>query len=748
MLPHNMKPHDMKPSGMSALAASLPGKLMSAAVSRRRFLIGAAATGSGLAIGFKALPLAAEGGEAAAANPFQSYLEIAEDGRVTVLSSQFEVGQGSYHGLATLVVEELDCDWNDVDVRGVAGDLAVYGNLAWGGAAQGTGGSTSMATSWDRYRQAGATAKVLLKTAAAEAWGVPAEEIEAEGGVLRHAGSGNEASYGTLATAAAALPVPSDVALKAPEEWSQIGNPDVLRYDRVGKTDGTQDFTLDVQLPGMLTAAMIHPPKFGATLVSFDGEAAKALPGVVEVVAVPRGIAVVAEDTWSAINATYAVEAEWDESEAETRGSAEILSEYRELAGQEPMALARDDGDFEAALAEADRVIEARYEFPFLAHAALEPLNAVAHMNEEGTLEVWGGHQIPGFYQYLSAQIAELPPERVKMHVLKTGGSFGRRAVGDGDVVAEAVSVAKALDWRAPVKVQWTRENDMRGGRYRPAYVHRLRAGLDAEGRLIAWDNHIVGQSIVSGTPFEGLIQNGVDNTSVEGSSTLPYAIPNLRVGLTTTDVKVPVLWWRAVGSTHTAYATEVFLDEVAEAAGADPVQYRLDMLQDHPRHAEVLRRAAEQAGWGGELPEGHFHGVSLHESFASYVAQVAEVSVEGGQVRVHKVVCAVDCGIPINPDTIRAQMEGGIGFGLGSILQEEVTLVAGEVDQGNYDGYRPLRISQMPEVEVVIIDSPASPTGVGEPGTPPIGPAVANAVYRATGRRVRELPFEKGLTA
>lgn len=743
-----MLPHAMTPNAMTRHTAGLPGKLMSAAVSRRRFLIGAAATGGGLAIGFKALPLAAESGEAAAAaNPFQSYLEIAEDGRVTVLSSQFEMGQGSYHGLATLVVEELDCDWNDVDVVGAAGSLEAYGNLAWGGTAQGTGGSTSMATSWDRYRQAGATAKAMLKTAAADAWGVPAEEIEAEAGVLRHAASGNEASYGAFAAAAAAVPVPSDVALKTPEEWTQIGNPDVLRYDRVGKTNGSQDFTLDVQLPGMLTAAMIHPPKFGAKLVSFDGEAAKALPGVVEVVAVPRGIAVVAEDTWSAINATYAVEAEWDESEAETRGSAEILSEYRELAGQEPMALARDDGDFEAALAGADRVIEARYEFPFLAHAALEPMNAVAHMTEDGTLEVWGGHQIPGFYQYLSSQVAELPPERVKMHVLKTGGSFGRRAVGDGDVVVEAVSVAKALGWRAPVKVQWTRENDMRGGRYRPAYVHRLRAGLDAEGRLIAWDNHIVGQSIVSGTPFEGLIQNGIDNTSVEGSSTLPYAIPNLRVGLTTTDVKVPVLWWRAVGSTHTAYATEVFLDEVAEAAGADPVQFRLDMLQDYPRHAEVLRRAAEQAGWGGDLPEGHFHGVSLHESFASYVAQVAEVSVEDGQVRVHKVVCAVDCGVPINPDTIRAQMEGGIGFGLGSILQEELTLVAGEVDQGNYDSYRPLRISQMPEVEVVIIDSAASPTGVGEPGTPPIGPAVANAVYRATGRRVRELPFEKGLT-
>ncbi|MGP1253520.1 MAG: molybdopterin cofactor-binding domain-containing protein [Kiloniellales bacterium] len=737
----------MRAHAMLSHAATLPKKLVNAPLSRRRFLVGAAATGAGIAVGFRAVPLAAEGEAIGPTSPFQSYLEIGEDGQVTVFSSQFEMGQGAYHGLATLVVEELDCDWNDVQVVGASGNLATYGNIMWGGTAQGTGGSTSMATSWDRYRQAGATAKAMLKAAAAEAWGVSAEEIEVEAGMLRHAAGGHEAGFGELAAAAASQPVPGEVALKTPAEWTQIGNPEVLRYDRVGKTDGTQDFTLDVQLPGMLTAAMIHPPKFGATLVSFDGEAAKAMPGVVDVVAVPRGIAVVAEDTWSAINATWSVEAEWDETEAEARGSAEIMSEYRALASQAPTALARDDGDFDAALAEAAQVIEASYEFPYLAHAALEPMNAVARMNEDGTLEVWGGHQIPDFYQYLSSQIAEIPPEQVRMHVLKTGGGFGRRAVGDGDVVVEAVSVAKALGWRAPVKVQWTRENDMRGGRYRPAYVHRLRAGLDDEGRLVAWDNHIVGQSIVSGTPFEGLIQNGIDNTSVEGSSTLPYAIPNLRVGLTTTDVKVPVLWWRAVGSTHTAYATEVFMDEVIEAAGADPVQFRLDLLQEHPRHAEVLRLAAEAAGWGNDLPEGRFHGVALHESFASYVAQIAEVSVEDGQVRVHKVVCAVDCGVPINPDTIRAQMEGGIGFGLGSILQEELTLTAGEVDQGNYDGYRPLRISQMPEIEVVIVDSPASPTGVGEPGTPPIGPAVANAVYRATGRRVRQLPFEKGLT-
>ena len=379
----------------------------------------------------------------------------------------------------------------------------------------------------------------------------------------------------------------------------------------------------------------------------------------------------------------------------------------------------------------------------------MEPLNAVARMNEDGTLEIWGGHQLPDLYQYLAAVTADIDPQKVRLHIMKSGGGFGRRAVADGDVVVESVAIAKAIGWQAPVKVQWTRENDMRGGRYRPAYVHKLRAGLDADGKLIAYEDHIVGQSIVKGTPFESaLVHNGVDHTSVEGASNLPYKVPNLSVGLTTTDVKVPVLWWRSVGSTQNAYAGEVFIDEVAEAAGADPVEFRLGLLTDKPRHAEVLRLAAEKAGWGKPLPEGRQHGVAVHESFASFVAQVAEVSVDGGDIRVHRVVCAVDCGTAINPDTIRAQIEGGIGFGLGAIMSEEITLTGGEVDQGNFDSYEPLRIDAMPEVEVHIVQSDAPPTGVGEPGVPPIGPAVANAVFRATGRRLRMLPFRKGMTA
>lgn len=713
-------------------------------LTRRGFLIAAAATATGFAIGFRP---GASGADAGTTNPFQAYLEIAEDGSVTILSSQFDMGQGSYHGIATLVVEELGAAWSQIDVIGASGNIALYGNVAWGGAAQGTGGSSSMVTSWDRYRRAGATAKAMLITAAATDWGVPAHEITLTEGVLAHAASGRSAPMGQFARAAAMLPVPGDVALKDRGKWTQIGNADVRRYDRVGKTRGEQEFTIDVTLPGMLTAVMIHPPKFGATVAGLDAEAAKASPGIVDVVAIPRGVAVVGRDMWSALQARDLVTITWDESQAETRGSDEILSEYRTLSQQVPQAMARQDGDVEAALAQAETVFESTFEFPYLAHAALEPLNAVAHRNAEGIVEIWGGHQIPDLYQYLASEAAGTTPDKVRLHVMKTGGGFGRRAVSDGDVVVEAVAIAKALNWQAPVKVQWTRENDMRGGRYRPAYVHRMRAGVDAEGRITAWDNHIVGQSIVTGGPFAGMIQNGIDPTSVEGSSNLPYAIPNLSVGLTTTDVKVPVLWWRAVGSTHTAYATEVFLEEIIQSLGADSVAYRLDLLKDHPRHADVLTLAAEKAGWGRELPAGHHLGVAVHESFQSYVAQIAEVSMDGEDVRVHRVTVAVDVGTAINPDTIRAQVEGGVGFGLGSILQENLTLTGGEVDQGNYDSYTPLRIDRMPHVDVHIVASEVPPTGIGEPGVPPIGPAVANAVFKATGRWIRTLPFTKGMT-
>ena len=739
----------MIPKLMQSIA--LPAARVEA--SRRQFLIGALAAGTGIAVGFhllRASPAEAAGGTPAAegTHSFSPYVTIDGDGKVTVLSSQFEMGQGSYNGIATLVAEELDADWSTIDVKGASGNVKAYGNIAFGGTMQGTGGSTSMVTSWERYRKAGAAARAMLVAAAASEWGVNADEITVENGVLSHP-SGKSGGFGALAAKAATMPVPGDVKLKQPGEWKLIGNAGLKRFDSARKANGTEQYTIDVKLPGLLTAVMIHPPLFGARAKSFDASAARAVKGVVDVVETPRGIAVVGEHMWAAIKGREAVKVEWDDTAAEKRGTQELMSTYRDLARKSPAAVARKDGDAEAEFAKAAKVLEANFEFPYLAHAAMEPLNAVARMNEDGTLEIWGGHQFTDVYQKLAGDVAGIAPEKVRLHVMKTGGSFGRRAVFDGDVIVEAVHVAKAIGFRAPVKMQWTREDDMRAGRYRPAYVHSLKAGIDASGKLVAWSDHIVGQSIVAKTAFEGMVKNGVDPTSVEGAHNLPYAIPNQTVGLTSTEVGVPVLWWRSVGSTHTAFAAETFLDEVAEAAGRDPVEFRLSMLEPGSRHAIALKLAAEKAEWEKPLPEGRFRGVALAESFGSVVAQIAEVSTDGnGGIKVERVVAAVDCGLAVNPDQVRAQVEGGIGFGLGAILGEEVTLTDGQVDQGNFDTYTPLRIDAMPKVEVHIVASANPPSGIGEPGVPPIGPAVANAAYRALGKRIRVLPFARSLNA
>jgi isoquinoline 1-oxidoreductase subunit beta len=713
--------------------------------SRRQFLIGAATTGAGLTLGFH-VPIgpAARALAADTINPINAYLRIAPDNTITVLSAHMDGGQGIYTGVATLVAEELDADWSQLRVEGAAGNPKLYGNVAWGGAVQGTGGSTGTTSSWERYRRAGAVARAMLVAAAAAEWSVPAGEVRVDKGVIGHA-SGKSATFGELADAAARVPPPGDVKLKDPSAWIYIGNEKLHRLDSVAKTTGAQEFPIDVRLPGMLTAVLARPPLFGAKARSVDASVAKRVKGVVDVVETPRGVAVVARDTWSALKGREALIVEWDESGAETRGSGELMAEYKELARSGKVAVARSDGDVAGALAGAAKVLEIDFEFPYLAHAAMEPLDAVARF-ENGTLEIWAGHQMPDLYQAVGAQIMGIDPAKVKLHVMTPGGFFGRRAVPDADVIVEVVSVLKATGANAPVKVQWTREDDMKGGRYRPMYYHTLKAGLDARGDLIAWQHRIVGQSILAGTPFESmLVKNSVDQTSVEGASNLPYAVPNLLVDLVTTDVKVPVLWWRSVGSTHTAYSTEVFIDQLAEAAGRDPVEFRRALLQDHPRHLGVLNLVAEKAGWGTPLPDGRFRGVAVHESFSTYVAQVAEISLrDDGNLKVERVVCAVDCGVPVNPDIIRAQMEGGIGFGLGAILKSEITLDGGRVMQENFDSYQMLTIDEMPKVEVHIVPSTEPPTGVGEPGVPPIGPAVANAVYAATGKSIRVLPFSR----
>ena len=726
-------------------------------LSRRRFVQGIAA---GLTLGFS-LPgalaagapkaIAASAGTASAGANFEpnAFVRIGSDDTVTVISKHLEMGQGSYTGLATILADELDADWATVRVEGAPADAKRYNNLLWG-PAQGTGGSTAMANSWEQMRKAGATARAMLVAAAARQWQVPAEQIQVRQGVVSHPASGRKARFGQLAQAAAAEAVPGNVRLKDPKDFTLIGKV-APRKDSAEKVNGKARFTQDVQLPGMLVAVVAHPPRFGATVKSFDAGRAKAVKGVVDVVQIPQGVAVLARDTWSAKKGRDALSVTWDESAAFKLGSEEILARYRELA-KKPGAVARSEGQVEPALAQAAKVLTAEFDFPYLAHAAMEPMNCVVQFDGQ-QCEVWNGEQMHTGDQYALAALFGIAPEKVIIHMLYAGGSFGRRASKSADYVLEAAQIVKATGGRAPVKMVWLREDDMRAAYYRPLNHHRLEAALDAQGRLVAWRHRLVGQSIMKGSAMEPMmVKNGIDATSVEGASSLPYAIPNLQVELhTPEDIPVPVLWWRSVGSTHTAYSTEVFLDQVAKAAGKDPVALRLELLAAHPRHAGVLKLAAEKAGWGqplapGKAGERRGRGVAVHESFRSYVAQVVEVTVaKDGSLKVDRVVCAVDCGVAINPDNVRSQVEGGIGFALSAALYGEITLKEGRVEQGNFDQYPILRINEMPKVETHIVPSAEAPTGIGEPPVPPLAPALANAIAAATGKWLTRLPLRTG---
>jgi isoquinoline 1-oxidoreductase beta subunit len=705
---------------------------------RRDFLKTGAAVTGGLVIAF-AVPGAkrlmgarpAAPGLAFAPNAF---LKIGSDDTVTVLLAHSEMGQGIWTTLPMLIAEELDADWKRLVVEHAPAAPA-YAHTAFH--MQMTGGSSTTWSEFDRYRQAGATARALLVAAAAQRFGVSPADCRTENGLV--ISGSKRARYGELADAAARLPAPKTVPLKDPKDWKIIGKP-TKRLDTPEKITGRGKFGMDVQLPGMLTAVVARSPVFGGKVKSFDAGKAKAVPGVRAVVQIPTGVAVVADHFWAAKLGRDALQVDWDLGPNAKLDSAAQLEEYRRMAGTKGTT-ALQAGNAAAQLPKASKTVEAEYTVPYLAHAPMEPENATVRIGA-GKCEIWTGTQFQTLDQTMAAKITGLKPEQVEVHTTFLGGGFGRRATPTSDFVSEAVQVAKAA--RATVKTVWTREDDVRGGYYRPAFLHRARIGLGPDGMPTAWQHSVVGQSIFAGTPFAAFIQKGIDPSAVEGVVDSPYfkSVPHHLVDLHMPPVGVPVLWWRSVGHTHTGFVMESLVDEAAHAAGKDPVEYRRALLKDHPRHLAALNLAAEKAKWGSPVPQGRGRGVAVHESFGSYVAQIADVSVENDRIRVHRVVCAIDCGVAVNPETVRAQMESGIAFGLGAALHSQISLKDGRVEQSNFHDYRVLRMNEMPEVEVHIVPSTEKMGGVGEPGTPPIAPAVANAVAALTGKRLRNLPF------
>ena len=704
-------------------------------ITRRALLKGGVVLGAGLVVGFE-LPrrvgrAGAQGTKVFAPN---QWLRIDADGLVTIVNSVPEMGQGTSTAMAMIVADELDADLARVRVEQAPADPARYANPVTG--AQSYGGSRGIRDHLEMWRKAGAAAREMLKQAAAQEWGEPLESVETELGAVVHTPTGRRLSYGHLAEKAQQLPVPQNPTLKTPEQFRYIGK-DVERLDIPAKVSGQAVFGLDVQVPGMLVATIQKCPVLGGTVRSFDASLAKAVRGVRDVVQVSSGVAVVADTFWAARKGRQALRVTWNEGPLAQLTSGQISREYAALARQ-PGQIARSEGDVAKTLAAAGRTLEAVYQVPYLHHATMEPMNCTAHVTVDACT-VWAPTQNPGGSQAIAAKLTGLPIGQVSVHTMLLGGGFGRR--GEVDFVIDAVETSKAVG--APVKVVWTREDDMQHGFYRPATYNVLRAALDARGLPSAWFHRIVGPGIVvqKGSAPSGTI----DRTAVEGARNMPYDIPNLQVEWVNKDSGVPVGFWRSVGASQNAYVVEGFVDELAAAAGRDPVEYRQALLGKSPRLAGVLELAARQAAWGTPLPRGRARGVALAASYESYAAEVAEVSVApDGAVRVHRVVCAIDCGFAVDPDQVRAQMEGAVVYGLTAALHGRITIERGRVVQSNFGDYPMLRIGEMPLVEVHILESGEKPGGIGQPGVPPLAPAVCNAIFALTGKRIRELPIAR----
>lgn len=716
---------------------------MTVNLSRRSFLKSAsAATAGAFVIGMRPDQVLATPAQAAEITPF---IRISTEGRVTAVIKHFECGQGAATGLTTLIAEELNMPPSEIEAEFAPADNARYANLFFG--SQATGGSTAMANSYVQYRTAGAAVREMLIAAAASDLGVEAGTLELRDGAIWQGDTQHD--LGAFNATAMAMDVPAEPALKDPEDFRFIGNPAVGRLDNTAKTNGTAEYAMDVHLDGQVVAVVLRSPRFGGKLVSSDDSAAAGVAGFIRSVPLPTGAGVIVygENTWAALQARAAIMAEWDFSEAESRSSDQIRDDLLKAVNSEPQYVAGGDADaVQAGLAGAAQVVEQDFYLPFLAHAPMEPLTCTIAPTETGVV-IYDGCQAPVAAQGALSAVLQIPAENVEVRTLFAGGSFGRRFTPTADYHVEAALAFALNGSQSPVKLVWSREDDITGGYYRPAVAHKVRVGLDEAGRITGWDHRIATKSIMKDTAFEGfVVHNGVDHSSVEGVADTPYDLPVRFTGLTDDTSPVPVNWWRSVGHSHTAFVMESMMDMAAVAAGQDPVDYRLSYLaggtEDQDRLSGVLRLAAEKAGWADTPGEGRARGVAVHKSFGSYVAEVVEISRDDdGYVKIEKVTCAVDCGLPVNPDVIRAQIESGVGYGIGHVMRDEITLTDGVVDQSNFPDYEPLRITDIGAIETHIVPSVAPPTGIGEPGTPPAGPALANAMA-ALGARITYLPM------
>jgi isoquinoline 1-oxidoreductase subunit beta len=736
-------------------------------VDRRDFLKTSVVAGGALVVAFHT-PVKSGRALAAATNtavdekfPPNAFVKIEPDNSITIQINKLEMGQGVNTSMAQLIAEELDADWNLVKAESAPVN-AVFNHTAFG--TQMTGGSSALISSYDQHRKIGATMRAMLMQAAANQWNVPLESIKTENSFVIHAEKG-KLSYGSLAGAAAKIQ-PKNITLKDPKDFKIIGK-SMKRLDAVDKSSGKAIFGSDVKLPGMLYAMVVRAPVFGAKLKSYDASEAKKIAGVVDVVKLPNSVAVLAKNTYSAILGQQAIKAEWDTKGNEKLSSESILNSYRELAKKKG-AVAKDEGNVVNVFATAGNQLEAEYHFPYLAHACMEPMNCTINFDGK-TAEIWSGHQMPTVDRDTAASIlfpgligtaanaiglapatvgavkgfVGLGNEKVKVHTTYAGGSFGRRANKNCDYVVEAAQLAKIV--KKPLKIFWSREDDTKAGYYRPFTYHRARIAFDDKGMPSAWDHSIVGQSVVGDSFFEKMmVKNGVDPTVVEGVADTHYAVPNKHVEVHLPKQPVPVLWWRSVGHTHTAYVMETLIDEIATNAKKDALKIRKEMLAKSVRHMAVLDLLEKKSPWGKKAPNGRAYGLAVHESFQSVVGQVAEVSYQDGKIQVHKVWCAVDCGLVVNPDGAKSQIEGGIVYGLSAALYGKIDIQGGAAQSSNFHDYPVMRMEEMPKVEVFFVEGGEKPTGLGEPGTPPIAPAVANALFQLTGKRIRSLPFSE----